>query len=335
MTAATTKSRKATAQASPLYKTKRGRLYVGACEDVLTSSALKRQRGKVNLLLTSPPFVLNRKKKYGNLEGSEYVDWIGSLGPIFADMLSEDGSIVIELGNAWEPGQPTMSTLAIKALLAFQEAGELHLCQEFICYNPARLPTPAQWVNVERSRVKDAFTRVWWLSRNPKPKANNRNVLTPYSDSMKKLLERGTYNAGTRPSEHAIGERSFLTNNGGSIPPNVLFPSADELLDAFAAQMSEEVLAIPNTMNSDPYQKYCRDHGITAHPARMQHKLVQFFVDLLTEKGDLVVDPFGGSNTTGWVAENSGRRWVAIEKNIEYAAASQYRFSSSPQAKAK
>ncbi len=330
MTSTKTGLRRATSRSLPLYKTKRGRLFVGACEDVLASSAFTRQRGKVNLLLTSPPFVLNRKKRYGNLEGSEYVDWIGSLGSLFADTLSEDGSIVIELGNAWEPGQPTMSTLAIKALLAFQEAGELHLCQEFICYNPARLPTPAQWVNVERSRVKDAFTRVWWLSRNPKPKANNRNVLTPYSDSMKKLLDRGTYNAGTRPSEHAIGETSFLSNNGGSIPPNVLFPSADELLDAFATQMAEEVLAIPNTGNSDPYQKYCREHGIDVHPARMQHKLVQFFIDLLTEQGDLVVDPFGGSNTTGWVAENAGRRWIAIEKSSDYAEASRFRFSPTP-----
>ena len=42
------------------------------------------------------------------------------------------------------------------------------------------------------------------------PKADNRKVLRPYSESMKSLLKRGSYNAGKRPSEHSIGEKSFL-----------------------------------------------------------------------------------------------------------------------------
>lgn len=73
---------------------------------------------------------------------------------------------------------------------------------------PARLPSPAQWVTVERIRVKDAFTRVWWMSSNPRPKADNRRVLREYSESMKKLLDTGKYNAGRRPSEHHIGNTS-------------------------------------------------------------------------------------------------------------------------------
>src|SRR5256885_14020805 len=98
------------------------------------------------------------------------------------------------------PGPRMMSPASLKALLAFQEAANLHLCQEFICFNPARLPTPAEWVTVRRVRVKDAFTRVWWMSPTANPKADNRQVLTEYSDSMLKLLRRGTYNGGSRPS---------------------------------------------------------------------------------------------------------------------------------------
>lgn len=232
-----------------------------------------------------------------------------------------DGSIVIELGNAWVRGTPTMSTLPMKALIEFQESADLHLCQEFICFNPAKLPTPAEWVTVRRKRVKDAFTRVWWLSPTPNPIADNRRVLTQYSQAMKKLLERGTYNDGLRPSEHRVGTTSFLSDNGGAIPPNVLIPAIEQMLPELT-----EVLPIANTRSTDPYQEYCRDHGIQPHPARMSEKLVEFFIRFLTRPGDLVLDPFAGSNTTGAVAQRLKRRWVAIEANAEYVRASRARF---------
>ncbi len=305
----------------PLYKTRKGRMYCGPAEDILTSVPVTRCRGKVHLVFTSPPFPLNRKKKYGNLNGRAYVEWLARLAPLFADYLTPDGSIVIELGNAWQPGKPVMSTLPLEALLAFREKAGLHLCQEFICFNPARLPSPAQWVNVKRVRVKDAFTRVWWMSPNENPKADNKRVLTRYSESMLHLLRRGTYNAGRRPSQHHIGEKSFLTDNGGAIPPNVLIPPADLMLPELL-----EVLPIANTKTNDPYQIYCRKNGIQPHPARMPQRLVEFFVDFLTDPGDLVLDPFAGSNTTGLVAEQRRRRWIAVEANPQYARASAARF---------
>src|SRR5205823_1189260 len=178
---------------TPVYETDLGGMYEGKCEHVLASPAMNKLRGKVQLIFTSPPFPLNRKKKYGNMTGRTYVNWLGKLAPLFREFLTPTGSIVIELGNAWEEGTPTMSTLSLEALLKFKRKGELYLCQEFICFNPARLPTPTQWVNVERVRVKDSFTRLWWLSATPHPKADNRKVLRAYSDSMKKLLKNKTY----------------------------------------------------------------------------------------------------------------------------------------------
>lgn len=306
---------------APLYTTPLGAMYVGKAEDVLVSSEFEQLKGEVNLLFTSPPFPLNRKKRYGNRQGEEYVRWLSDLAPLFKSLLTPDGSIVIELGNAWVPRSPTMSTLTLRALLEFQEKAELHLCQEFICFNPARLPTPAQWVTIERIRVKDAFTRVWWLSPTERPKADNRRVLTEYSSSMKQLLKRGTYNAGERPSEAVIGEESFLNDNGGAIPPNVLLPRALDMLPDLT-----EVMPIANTRSNDPYQEYCRRTGIRPHPARMPAKLVEFFIQFLTDEGDVVLDPFGGSNTTGDAAERLGRRWVSVEADPDFAAASESRF---------
>ena len=295
-------------------------MYQGECQSLLGQRPLTEFKGQVQLILTSPPFPLNRKKQYGNLTGDAYLQWLSAMAPLFREYLTEDGSIVLELGNAWEPGTPTMSTLPIRALLGFLEAGDLHLCQEFICFNPARLPTPAQWVNVERIRVKDAFTRVWWMSPVERPKANNRKVVTQYSKSMKELLQKGTYNPGLRPSGHHIGAKSFLSDNGGSIPPNVLIPAlGEESLSMF------EVLPIANTRANDAYQQYCRDHGLPIHPARMQEKLAEFFIEFLTDENELVLDPFAGSNTTGTVAQRLNRRWVSLELNEEYVSGAEVR----------
>jgi site-specific DNA-methyltransferase (cytosine-N4-specific) len=306
--------------ASTAYRTDAGAVYVGKAEEALAKPPLTDHRGQVQLLFTSPPFPLVREKKYGNLQGDAFARWLSGYAQLFADYLTPNGSIVMELGNGWTQGQPTMSTASLKAFLAFQEAANLHLCQEFICYNPARLPTPAEWVTVRRVRVKDSFTRVWWLSPNPHPKADNRRVLTEYSDSMRKLLKRGTYTGGKRPSEHHIGPRSFLQNNGGAIPPNVLIPPNADHLEL------QSVLSIANTASNNSYNRLCRERELKKHPAVMPEQLVEFFVQFLTDPGDLVLDPFAGSNTTGAVAERLGRRWLAVEADAEYAAASQVRF---------
>jgi len=113
-----------------LYGTKRGRMYWGTAEQFLESPVAKRAKGKVNLIFTSPPFPLNRKKKYGNFQGQEYVDWLAGFAEGFRDLLSPDGSIVMELGNAWERGKPVMSTLALKALIQFMEEGHLTKSQK-------------------------------------------------------------------------------------------------------------------------------------------------------------------------------------------------------------
>src|ERR1044071_6180070 len=236
----------------PVYETAYGKSYCGLAERVLATKTLRSARKRVQLVFTSPPYPLARKKDYGNKQGLRYVQWLSKYAILLREYLTADGSIVLEVGNSWVPGMPVMSTAVIKALLAFLEKGNLHLCQEFIWYNPARLPSPAQWVNVERIRVKDSFTRIWWMSKTPKPKANNRNVLRSYSKSMEELLDRQSYNAGKRPSEHSIGTKSFLKNNGGAIPSNVIEAQPgihdEELLPA--------VLKMANTRVDTQYQSY-------------------------------------------------------------------------------
>ena len=296
--------------------------------ELIRSKLLHSHKNKVNLIITSPPFPLNQKKKYGNKNGEEYKDWFISLAPLFSDLLAPDGSIVIEIGNAWQPGLPVQSVLHLESLLGFlkHHGLSLNLCQEFIVYNPTRLPSPAQWVTIERSRTIDSYTHVWWMAKSPSPKADNSKVLRPYSKSMQSLLKRGKYNSGKRPSAHHISKKSFLKKHSGSIMPN--FIELERMEENLDLRLPENVLRFSNTNSNDSFMRLCRDRKITPHPARMNSGLIAFFVDFLTEPGDLIFDPFAGTNTTGFVGECMDRRWLSIESKLEYGTQAMIRFEA-------
>ncbi len=311
-----------------LHQTRAGSYYLGDSKELICSPQfLKKYQGKVQLIVTSPPFPLNNKKSYGNLMGDKYREWFVSLAKPFADLLTDDGSIVIELGNAWETGRPVQSLLHLESLLNFvknPDAG-LRLCQQFICYNPSRLPSPAAWVTINRIRTTDSFTHVWWMSKTDNPKADNRKVLRPYSEKMKQLLKSQAYNSGDRPSQHNISKTGFLKDHNGSIMHNVL---EFEAIDPDREVRLPNVLSIANTESNDAYMRACRERGIKPHPARMPEYLASFFIEFLTDPGDLVLDPFAGSNTTGYSAERLGRRWVSIEIKDEFSEQSLIRLGN-------
>lgn len=308
-----------------LYETDFGSYYLGKAEDLLDSDMGKNLKNKVQLILTSPPFPLNKKKKYGNLQGEEYKKWFCNLSEVFSDLLTDDGSIVIELGNSWVQGKPVQSLLHLESLLGFvnNPKANLVLCQEFICHNPSRLPSPVQWVTVERIRMTDSFTHIWWMSKSEYPKADNRKVLRPYSKSMKQLLKSKKYNSGTRPSEHKISEEGFLKNNGGSIMHNVI---EIESIDENKTPRLPNAFSISNTVSRDFFSTKCKERGFVLHPARMPLGLANFFIEFLTDEGDLVLDPFAGTNTTGFCAEKMRRKWISFEVQKEYGIQSMIRF---------
>ncbi|MFH7016319.1 DNA-methyltransferase [Flavobacterium sp. FlaQc-47] len=299
-------------------KTDLGKLIKGNSIELLSKELRESLKGKVNLIITSPPFPLNNKKQYGNEKGDEYLKWFIDMAPVFSDLLADDGSLVIEIGNSWEPDRPIQSILHLECLfgLVKHPTGNLRLIQEFICYNPSKLPSPAQWVTVNRWRTVDSYTHVWWLAKSDFPKADNLKVLRPYSKSMQKLLAKQKYNAGKRPSEHNISKTGFLKDNGGSISHN--FFEMEQLDPDREVRLPHSVLSFSNTTSNDYFLKTCRKEGINPHPARMSGGLVNFFIEFLTDQGDLILDPFGGSNTTGYCAEILKRNWLSFEIKEEY-----------------
>jgi DNA modification methylase len=286
------------------YQTERGAAWLGDAVETLQTHVAD---DSVDLIMTSPPFALQRPKEYGNESQESYKTWFMPFADEFWRVLKATGSLVIDLGGAWEGGQPVKSLYAFELLVSLcrRPNRPFVLAQDFYWYNPARLPSPAQWVTVERVRAKDSVNYVWWLSKTPHPKADNRRVLREYTGAMKRLIESGTYNRGRRPSGHVVRE-GFTEDRGGAIPPNLL--------------------AISNTGNDKDYIDSCRDRNLRPHPARFPAELPEFFVNMLTEPNDLVVDPFAGSNVTGAVAESLARKWLSIDVDDEYLRGSVARF---------
>lgn len=296
----------------PYYRTHYGAAYLADSRKVLHNLP----DSSVNLVFTSPPYALHFKKAYGNVHKDDYVEWFLTFAKEIHRVLKDDGSFVLNIGGSYNKGLPTRSTYHFKVLLALVEEVQFHLAQEFFWYNPAKMPMPAEWVTVRRIRVKDAVEYVWWFSKTPWPKANNRRVLKPYSADMIRLNKRGV-RATVRPSGHNITPDFDKVDAGGSIPPNV-----------FEEKQPSDFIKAGNNAANDQYTKRCKEAGIKIHPARFPSSLPEFFLNLLTDEGDVVVDPFGGSNTTGMVAERLCRRWISIDEVAEYLEASKFRFDT-------
>lgn len=287
----------------PAYFTSRGATYCGDSKSFLTELP----DNSIDLLITSPPFALQRRKDYGNIEQKDYVKWFSDFAEIVYKKIKHSGSFVIDLGGSYQKGSPTRSLHNFRLLIHLCDEVGFFLAEDFYWYNPAKLPSPIEWVNKRKIRVKDSVNTIWWLSKSEFPKADVTKVLVEYSERMKKLLENPEkfYTPKNRPSGHQISE-SFSRDNGGAIPSNLL--------------------QISNTDSNGLYMTACKTVGEKQHPARFPAKLPEFFIKFLTDANDFVVDIFSGSNTTGYVAENHGRRWMSIEENINYVATSSFRF---------
>ena len=285
----------------PFMATQNGAIYHARAEDVLRELPDE----SIDLVLTSPPYALHFKKEYGNASQDRYVDWLIVFAAEIKRVLKPQGSFVLNIGGSWTPGQPTRALCHFEIAIRLVKEEGFYLAQEFFWYNPAKLPSPAEWVNVRKIRVKDSVEIIWWFAKSPFPTANNQNVLQPYSPDMKRLLKRG-YKAKTRPSGHVITAK--FTDRGGSIPANVL--------------------VMGNNDANSHYFTRCKAEGIKPHPARFPLQLPAFFLRFLTSPNSIILDPFAGSCTTGEVSENLGRKWICIDREAKYLEGGKLRFES-------
>ncbi|MEJ0056279.1 MAG: site-specific DNA-methyltransferase [Bacteroidota bacterium] len=228
----------------PFYRTNLGVAYLGDSLELLK----KIPSNSINLVITSPPYALEFKKEYGNVNKADYNKWFLDFAKEFHRILTEDGSFVLNIAGSYNKGTPTKSLYHYKLLIDLVENLNFSLAQEFYWYNPAKMPVPAEWVTVRRIRVKDSVEQVWWLSKTPWPKANNKNVLKPYSKDMLRLFNKGLKKT-TRPSGHNISESFSGMASGGSIPSNVF------------EEDPSNFMKFGNNAANDSYALGCKENG--------------------------------------------------------------------------
>lgn len=278
----------------------------------------------VDLIFTSPPYGLQDRKSYLNPTAEQFKEWLFQFIPDLYRVLKDTGSLVINIGGAWNADSPTRNLYQFKLLVALCDEytkptplfGQWYLAQDFYWFIPGRLTT-TEYASRRKIRVRDSVEMVWWLSKTEHPKADVTKVLMTYSDAYKQYLNQ---DLGTKNKMHTKSHSGLevhgknLVDNGGRIATNMLYIAAAE--------------------DNKTYFQGCENAGLTPHPARFPRALPQFFINMLTDPGDMILDPFGGSLTTGYVSEQLERKWICIEIDREFVLGGITRFNK-PQNKQK
>ncbi|EAZ97475.1 site-specific DNA-methyltransferase [Marinobacter sp. ELB17] len=277
----------------------------------LNDDVLNALNAPITLVLTSPPYPLQTARAYGNPNLNQYIDFVvESLRPI-AKHLEPGGSICLNLSNdIFEPGIPARSLYRERLVIALADELKLWKMDELIWHNPCKPPGPIAWASKKRNQLNVAWEPVYWFTNNPAlVKSDNRRVLQPHSERHLKLIE-----AGGTASARTASDNAYRTRKGAYGKPT-------------AGKIPRNILTFPhNCPAQSRYKKAARELGIAPHGAPFPLSLATFLIRFLTEPGDLVIDPFAGSLTTGDAAQREGRRWLMIECMWEYLRAGATRF---------
>lgn len=256
----------------------------------------------ITLCVTSPPYPLRVKRNYGNVDEKAWVDFIvRTLEPIVNNLVP-GGSIVLNVSNdIFKKGVPSRSLYLERMVLALNDELGLSLMDRIPWVNLSKPPSPTYWACVNRQQLCSGYEPIYWFTNDPSQvKSNNNRVLEPHSKSHLEFLKEGnTRVASYGDGAYKLRETSFSNLTDGKIPKNVIHRG-------HVCSDSKEV------------RKIAKELGLPAHSAMFPTAIPDFFIDFLTEKGDLVVDPFAGTNKTGLAAERKGRRWLCVEKMLEY-----------------
>ena len=288
------------------FSTDLGIAILGAC-----STVFSRIDDPITLCITSPPYPLAKARRYGNVTEDQYVDWIcKELEPVVKHLV-KGGSICLNVSNdIFAPGLPSRSMYRHKLVLALCDRLGLHLMDELVWSNPTKPPGPVQWASINRFQLSVGWEPVYWFTNCPRSvRSDNRRVLQEHTEQHLKLIREGGERRDRVFADGAyrLREGSFASETAGRIPKNVL---------TFAHACADQ----------RRYKKEAKEAGLPAHGAPMPLRLASFLVEFLSDKDDLVVDPFGGSFTTAKAAERLGRRWLSTEIMAEYVMGAATRF---------
>lgn len=265
----------------------------------------------ITLTVSSPPYPIKYGRGYGKWREDEIIDLvIGVLEPIIANLV-DGGSVMLNMGNdVFEDGVASRSIYVEKLVIRMYETLGLRKMDTLIWHNPSKAPGPVQWANVERLQLSTGYEPILWMCNNPKKvKTDNRRVLQPISEAHQKLIDRGGEKRTSVNGDgtHTVRAGSFGRQVNGKIPSNV-------------------IRQVHQSKSSNEYRRLCREHNLPVHSAMFPYELAEFLVKFGSDKGDLIVDPFGGSLTSALVADDLERRFITADTVHEYLMGGSLRF---------
>ena len=288
------------------FSTQLGVAVLGACDSVFS-----RIDSPITLILTSPPYPLNNPRKYGNVSEAQYVDWFCKVIEPVVKNMADGASLCLNISNdIFMPGSPERSMYCERLLLALHDRLGLRLMDRLIWENRSKPPGPIQYASKARTQLNVVYEPIYWLTNNPRAvKSDNRRVLLAHTERHLKLLSQG-------------GEQRRVINSDGaySISPGAYGNPTN-------GRIARNILNFGHRCGAQSaYKKAAKAKGLAVHGAPMPLKLAQFLIEFLTQPGDLVVDPFAGSQTTADAAQRLGRRWLTAEIMAEYVLGGASRF---------
>jgi DNA modification methylase len=210
------------------------------------------------------------------------------------------------------PHSPARSLYRERLVLALFDRLGLYKMDELIWENRSKAPGPYQYASKARTQLNVVYEPIYWLTNDPsKVRSSNQRVLQAHTEKHLKLIAEGGENRKVTSSDGAyrIKPGSYANPTEGRIPRNIL---------TYGHRCKHQAA----------YKRFAQQHGLPSHGAPMPLKLASFLVEFLSEPGDLVADPFGGSLTTAHAAELLGRRWLTTECMVEYLAGGSGRFET-------
>lgn len=243
--------------------------------------------GTAQALFTSPLFPLcSPMKSYGTMTPADWLPWMIDMVEAWLPLMRDDGCLVFHLGSAvYFRGSPTISSYRERFVCAAVDQLGLHRQPDLYWEQPKRWPN-LEWGAKRGLHPRPTVDPLYIFSRS----------LTPYTDAggmRTARLEpaRPGGAPGRRGSGIDVGKRVFAEGKS-------TFPSA---------------LIRAGSGTSDKWRLRVKEEGLPPHPCPMPLAVPRFAISMLTRPGDLVVDPFFGSGSTGAAAEELGRRWVGLD----------------------
>jgi len=265
----------------------------------------------IHLILSSPPYPLIKARAYGNVNEKDFVDWICyTLEPVIKNLV-DGGSIVLNISNDIHlKGMPAKSLYKERLVLALSDRFGLYKMDEIPWVNTSKIPTNP-YATKDKIVMRPSWEPILWMCNNPKRvRSDATRILKPHTEKHLAYVRNGgaqkRYENGD--GAYVLKEGAFAKETPGALPQNVFVRGH-------------------RCKETDAYRLTCKELGIPHNAATFPADLPRRFINFLTIRGELVADPFGGSLSTGYVAEELERRWMSTDVIWEYLRGGGERYS--------